>query len=249
MAPGSGNKKIANSLVALSSAAILAVYAAGFMKTRAAAARMDEASDARRPATLAPAAGKPDTPESVGRTAGVALATRPTAPQQPRAESSTTGPLTLTRPATATSLESPEESGSASLERPVTTLPETAADPVAAAASAPATTTAEAAPPPKIEEWPAAGLLMPKEKYKDGTYTGWGTSRHGDIQASVTIEHGRIIATSIAQCWTRYPCTWVNHLPGQVVARQSPDVDYVSGATQSVNAFYYAVLDALAKAK
>ena len=31
--------------------------------------------------------------------------------------------------------------------------------------------------------------------------------------------------------------------------RQSPEVDYVSGATQSVNAFYYAVVEALNKAK
>lgn len=38
-------------------------------------------------------------------------------------------------------------------------------------------------------------------------------------------------------------------LPGQVTTRQSPDVDYVSGATQSSNAFYYAVVDALLKAK
>lgn len=38
-------------------------------------------------------------------------------------------------------------------------------------------------------------------------------------------------------------------LPPQVVSRQSAEVDFVSGATQSTNAFYYAVLDALAKAK
>jgi uncharacterized protein with FMN-binding domain len=99
------------------------------------------------------------------------------------------------------------------------------------------------------DEKPAAGLLMPKEKYKEGTYLGWGTSRHGDIQASVTIESGRITAAKIAQCWTRYSCSWVAHLPPQIVARQSPDCDYVSGATQSANAFYYAVVDALTKAK
>ena len=34
-------------------------------------------------------------------------------------------------------------------------------------------------------------------------------------------------------------------LPPQVVSRQSPEVDYVSGATQSTNAFYYAVVEAL----
>jgi uncharacterized protein with FMN-binding domain len=86
-------------------------------------------------------------------------------------------------------------------------------------------------------------------KYKDGTYTGWGTSRHGDIQASVIVQGGRIASATIAQCLTRYSCSWIDHLPPQVVTRQSPEVDYVSGATQSTNAFYYAVVDALSKAK
>jgi uncharacterized protein with FMN-binding domain len=35
----------------------------------------------------------------------------------------------------------------------------------------------------------------------------------------------------------------------QVAQRQSPDVDTISGATQSGDAFYYAVLDALYLAK
>ena len=38
-------------------------------------------------------------------------------------------------------------------------------------------------------------------------------------------------------------------LPGQVVSRQSADVDYVSGATQSTQAFYMAIVQALAQAK
>jgi uncharacterized protein with FMN-binding domain len=85
--------------------------------------------------------------------------------------------------------------------------------------------------------------------YKDGTYLGWGSSRHGDIQASVVVENGRITSASIAQCLTRYSCSWIAPLPPQVVTRQSANVDYVSGATQSTNAFYDAVVDALAKAK
>ena len=43
--------------------------------------------------------------------------------------------------------------------------------------------------------------------------------------------------------------SWIAPLPGQVVTRQSPETDYVSGATQSTNAFYYAVVEALGKAK
>jgi len=63
------------------------------------------------------------------------------------------------------------------------------------------------------------------------------------------IENGRIVSARIAQCMTRYSCSWIDHLQGQVVSRQSPEVDYVSGATQSTNAFYYAVVEALSKAK
>lgn len=84
---------------------------------------------------------------------------------------------------------------------------------------------------------------------RDGVYSGWGTSRHGDIQASVEVKDGRIVSATIAQCLTRYSCSWIAALPGQVVKRQSPEVDVVSGATQSTDAFYYAVVEALSKAK
>ena len=53
----------------------------------------------------------------------------------------------------------------------------------------------------------------------------------------------------ISECLTQYSCSWIANLPGQVVTRQSSEVDYVSGATHSANAFYYAVVDALKKAK
>ncbi|HEY6356640.1 MAG TPA: FMN-binding protein, partial [Vicinamibacterales bacterium] len=76
-----------------------------------------------------------------------------------------------------------------------------------------------------------------------------GSSRHGDIQATVVIAEGKIASATITQCLTRYSCSLIAHLQGQVVTRQSADVDYVSGATQSTDAFYYAVADALSKAK
>src|SRR4030095_1028689 len=107
----------------------------------------------------------------------------------------------------------------------------------------PATTTQAPAPAPS----PAA--VAAAAAYKDGTYYGWGWCRHGQIQAAVVIEAGRIASASIAQCLTRYSCSWIARLPGQVSARQSAEVDYVSGATESTNAFYYAVVEALAKAK
>jgi len=65
----------------------------------------------------------------------------------------------------------------------------------------------------------------------------------------VVIQGGRIANAMISQCLTRYSCSWIAALPPQVIGRQSPEVDYVSGATQSTNAFYYAVLVALNRAK
>ena len=80
-------------------------------------------------------------------------------------------------------------------------------------------------------------------------YLGRGTSRHGDIEAMVEIQGGRITNAVISQCLTRYSCSWIAVLVPQVVVRQSAEVDYVSGATVSSDAFYYAVTQALAQAK
>src|SRR4051812_27391630 len=51
------NKKIENSLVAMSSAAVLAVYAAGYTRTKSAADRMDAQSADRRPGPQGPGRG------------------------------------------------------------------------------------------------------------------------------------------------------------------------------------------------
>jgi uncharacterized protein with FMN-binding domain len=96
---------------------------------------------------------------------------------------------------------------------------------------------------------PAPVVAASDPKWKDGTYTGWGYSRHGNIEASVVIEGGRIASAVISQCRTRYSCSVIDKLPPQVAERQSPEVDLVSGATQSADAFYGAVAEALGKAK
>jgi uncharacterized protein with FMN-binding domain len=229
---GRSDRKISNSLVAMSSAAVLAVYSAGYLRTRAAADRFATQSSERRPGSRS-------------------AVTPPVVPADPKAV-----PLPVPSPA-------------ASPEVPRTKVP--VATPAAAEKVQPAT----AAPPPVIPEAakveiadaapvvappaapPIAPLVIPPiapppppaPKWKDGTYLGWGTSRHGDIQASVVIEGGRITSATIAQCQTRYSCSVIDKLPPQVAQRQSPEVDYVSGATQSADAFYYGVVDALSKAK
>ena len=226
MPPGGSQKKIANSLVTLSSAAILTVYAAGFLKTRAAAALLDEASNDRRPPTPMPA------PATAGETV-------PPAPIEPPAPVSP-APVVAKSPAVVVAV--PKKTPPKAVATPVAE-----ATPTAEPAAPVATVVTE--PEKPVEPPEPVALLMPKEAYKDGTYLGWGSSRHGDIQASVTVTNGRFVSASIAKCLTRYSCSWVAHLPPQVVTRQSPEVDYVSGATQSANAFYWAVVDALKKAK
>lgn len=84
--------------------------------------------------------------------------------------------------------------------------------------------------------------------YKDGTYTDAGTSRHGGIQVQVAIQGGKIVSAQITGSSTRYPTSAIASLPGAVVAQQSPNVDYVSGATDSSMAYLGAVANALAQA-
>ena len=214
-------KKVANHLVALSSAAVMAVYAAGYTRTRAAADRLELQSAGRRPAM-------PEVPEKPGDASPV-LEPAP-------------GPTVATLP---------------TLPKPAVRPPATPAEPADSAGTLPpplpppepATMVAAPAPEPLAVAAPAAPAAAVATVWKDGTYTGWGTSRHGDIQASVVIEGGRIASATIAQCLTRYSCSVIEKLPPEVSVRQSPEVDYVSGATQSANAFYYAVVEALGKAK
>jgi len=217
-------------LVALSSAAILAVYAAGYERTRSAADRFAAEAAPRRSA-----AGAPPNAEVV--MAQPALPKPSPAVQIPpfnaprRSVPDHTSPASTTAPTSAVSEPASGSSSEPAIESPAIQTPQPEPP-------------AEAGPPVQTPAPPVGAA-----EYKDGTYLGWGYCRHGDIQASVAIENGRIASATIARCLTRYSCSWIEHLPGQVVARQSADVDYVSGATESSDAFYQAVADALSKAK
>ncbi len=98
-------------------------------------------------------------------------------------------------------------------------------------------------PTPSLDSLP-----VPKQKWKDGIYAGWGYSNHGDIEAEVTIREGRIAVARISRCATRYPCEVIDKLINQPVLRQSPDVDTVSRATESADAYYYGLVEALKQA-
>jgi uncharacterized protein with FMN-binding domain len=246
---GGSHKKVSNSLVALSSAAVLAVYTAGYLRTKPAADRFALQAEARRPTIPAPLTAKPVSPPA--RPDPVTIATAPpTAPSTPLADkSSRTVPRSTgsaprltekTRKPAPVAPPKAAETAPAVPTSPVPTLP-------AAVVEEPKPAPVPVAPVPAAP--PPAAPEPPKPQYKDGKYLGWGTSRHGDIQAEVVIEGGRIASATIAQCLTRYDCSVIAKLPPQVAQRQSPETDYVSGATQSTNAFYYAVVEALSKAK
>jgi uncharacterized protein with FMN-binding domain len=246
-------KRISNSVVTLSSAAIFAVYAAGYERTKAAADRFTAQSEERLAsapiaANYVPNAGTPGA-EATEQRPGAAVAVRN---EVGTLRPETNAPLVASysnaasndAPATAAT---PVESPSLALAKPAEAAPVN--EPVVVAVVTPVNVPS-AIEPPAPEPVPVAPPpAVRQNQYKDGTYTGWGSSRHGDIQAAVVIQDGRIASAEIAQCRTRYPCSWIAQLPGQVVSRQSPTVDYVSGATQSVNAYYGAVVEALAKAK
>ncbi|HWE53503.1 MAG TPA: hypothetical protein VG273_27175 [Bryobacteraceae bacterium] len=256
------NKKIANGLVAVSSAAVMAVYAAGYTRTRSAADQLEGQSAERRPpmprpgparispvAEIRPAPAAPATPLPVSDLATgkeepklMAKVIPPAAKKAEAAESAAAPAATTPAPAVAaTSSKQPAAVPAASTA--VTPAPVAAAAPAATQQSTQqsAQTAAQAAYKAIID-----AALPP---WKDGTYEGWGTCRHGDLAVKVVVEAGKISSAFVSQCLTRYSCDIIDKLPPQVVQKQSPEVTYVSGATQSTDAYYWAVVVALGKAK
>jgi uncharacterized protein with FMN-binding domain len=233
-------KTISTSLATLSSAAIVAVYAAGYYRTSSPTNGFTEQTE-RRGAEVTIA-------QTIAAQPPLATGTvpPPAAPSYPPAapvKHTTHSPKD--RAAIAESQVPIKKDYFASNSSPAKAAKRgaSAAEPVAPQISQQQVSDANL----PFAAQPA--VAAPKSKYKDGTFLGWGSCRHGDIQASVTIQSGKIVSSAITQCLTRYSCSWISNLPGQVVTRQSPEVDYVSGATQSTDAFYGAVTDALSKAR
>jgi uncharacterized protein with FMN-binding domain len=282
-------KKVANSLLSLSSAAVLVIYAAGYERTRSAAEELEAASAQRRPVVpsrqpaaaaplplvapaevSSPAAPTPEPTTAAAAPAVPAAAAPPDpAPPAPAPETMMARSETETAAVAKATVAAPKSSlaaaPAAASERPAaapTVAPSAApaaptvaaapAAPIVAPTAAPAATAAPAVAPAAAEpaaEKLAAPAAPPAAKYKDGTYRAWGRSRHGDIYSFVVVENGRIVHSGVDKCRTRWSCELVDHLGPQVVQRQSAEVDYVSGATESGNAFYYGVLEALKMAQ
>jgi uncharacterized protein with FMN-binding domain len=238
------NKKVANSLVVMSSAAVLAVYSAGYVRTRPAADRLAEqvykrplereipVEEATPHANAWPAA--PD---------GRAVAPTPAPSARADAKRTKVAAPTMSASSAPTNAILLDPSGGAAPSPTETPVP--VASPTSAPENSERTVASVAAPQ---VETPAAAPAEAPAVWKDGKYTAWGTCRHGDIQATVVIEGGRIMSAEITDCRTRYACDVIESLPGKVIKRQKNRFDIVGGATESAYAYYGAVYWALDQA-
>ncbi len=96
---------------------------------------------------------------------------------------------------------------------------------------------------------PSKSVNQTQSQYKNGTYQGLGMNRRGQIGVTLTIKQGKIADVKISDFEMHYSESDVVGLPKEVVQKQSDQVDNVSGATYSTEAFQSAVQDALLKAE
>jgi uncharacterized protein with FMN-binding domain len=272
VAQSKSNKKIANSLVVMSSAAIAAVYSAGFVRTRPAANRIvfERSADLGPPArairsTDVPlrateSSTPPDHPQSAS---SIPMAQLPVSspkadehlsamnhspsraepnPRAIQAANAATEGSAAPTPRSSTEIVS---TAPASTVSPSPTVASSGVAETPAAAAANPAATPPATPAPTASTTPV-GPAAPV--WKDGKYTAWGTCRHGDIQATVVIEAGRIVSAEITNCQTRYSCDVIENLPAKTVSRQKAKFDAIGGATESAYAYYGAVYWALDQA-
>ena len=134
-------------------------------------------------------------------------------------------------------------------ETPVATTPAATPTGVASTAAPARAASATATPAPaRAASAAATPASQTTSGYKDGTYTGQGTSRRGDVWVQVQVMAGRIANVTITRSTLQYPLRDIAGLPQQVVQRQTAQVDLVSRATYSSMAFRGAVSQALASA-
>ena len=255
------SKRITKHLVALSSAAILSVYGLGYVRTQAAE---NQILALQNPGVVAASPATPAVSTIVPMATSTLTSVPPTNTPVP---TNTAAPTVTVR---RLGLRSREDSGFrerdgfgerddgrrlrlATGAAPANIVPSTALPvntPTAAVPTVPTAAPPTPNTPASASSAAKAATATPAKtgKYRDGTYVAMGYSRHGDIQATVVIKSGKIVSADITQCLTRYPCSMVSSLPGQVITNQAPPVDLVSGATYSSMAYQEAVSSALSKA-
>jgi uncharacterized protein with FMN-binding domain len=234
--PKPAGDKLSGQLVALSSAAIIAVYSAGYFRTNAAAHQFAAHSvELDVPPSAVSGGLAPEIPSHAAANAGIS------SPAAPR------GPVTEPDKSVASIPSSTSTSKSGASTSGAAVTPSTksqAAEPAPSKHSAEAVATAASGAQPDAGATPAP----PPSPYKDGVYAGRGSCPHGDIQAQVVITSGLIVSADITRCETRYPCSLLDREADDVVYAQGNVVDMVTGATESAYAFHEAIAQALAQA-
>ena len=88
------------------------------------------------------------------------------------------------------------------------------------------------------------------EGISDGTYTGTGIGKNGDVQVSVTFEGGAIASVEVGEHMeTEGVCEpAIERIPAAIVEHQSIAVDAVAGATLTSQAIMDAVADCITQA-
>lgn len=94
-----------------------------------------------------------------------------------------------------------------------------------------------------------SSLQTTNSLYKDGTFTGTGMNRRGSIDVQVTIKNDKITDVEISHFAMHYSESDVVGLPDEVLQNQSAQVQNVSGATYSTEAFQDAIQVALEQAQ
>jgi uncharacterized protein with FMN-binding domain len=223
-------KKLPGRLVALSASAVATIYVAGLLSTQRAAEGVAAAS-----------AGAQTT-----------LVTTPASTLTGTAADATSTPIVVVgASATATPTTS---SGAAPTAASATSTTPTAAGatPTTAAATATArpaaTSTPAATATPTTSAAASTAAAATTTTYADGTYSATGTSALGDVTVSVTVSGDKITNVQITKVTTKFPVSRIASLPAQVIQNQSANVNVVTGATYSSQAFRQAVQLALSQA-
>lgn len=119
----------------------------------------------------------------------------------------------------------------------------------------PTSSTPTSVPPSSVAS-PTPTMTGTSSAYKDGSYTGSvADATWGNVQVKAVIQHGKITSVQFLQ----YPndrnrSIMINsyadpQLSSEAIQAQSANVDIVSGATDSSDAFIQSLTNALAQAK
>jgi uncharacterized protein with FMN-binding domain len=236
--------RIGNKLIAICSAAIGIIYAAGYIVTESTAADtvQNEIAMAQPAPSIKPSTQPIQTQQAdptIPETTSITVTAEPTESiQSPEPDHTTLKPVPIIEQSATTA---PLPTNEPKTPTPMTAKPQK----LEPTPSLTPTPTLAATPTPSPQPTP----IVQNQKYKDGIYTGSGTNRFGTVEVTVTIEKGEIASVDITSSRTRYPQKYIDPLPAEVVDAQDYNVDTVSGATRSSEDFINAVKEALMQAE